>query len=154
MPLVEITVPEGTLSEAAAEVLQQQVADSVLTAMGLPRTDFFAAATWVYVREAAKGLATTAAAGTAPGVLVVVTPLKGFLTPARNEALSVEVTRHVRDATGPDTVVWLVVNEIPEGNWAVNGGLTRRAKIDEFIAEAAEADGVAEAAGVAAVQAD
>lgn len=60
----------------------------------------------------------------------------------------------MRDATGPDTVVWLVVNEIPEGNWAVNGGLTRRAKIDEFIAEAAEADGVAEAAGVAAVQAD
>ncbi|MER5966773.1 hypothetical protein [Streptomyces sp. NPDC002057] len=138
MPLVEITVPEGALSGAAAEVLQQQVADAVLTAMGLPRTDFFASATWVYVREAAKGLATTGA-GTPPGVLVVVTPLKGFLTPERNEALSVELTRYVQEATGPDTVVWLVVNEIPEGNWAVNGGLTRRAKIDEFVAEAARA---------------
>ncbi|MFD0077500.1 4-oxalocrotonate tautomerase family protein [Streptomyces sp. NPDC127166] len=139
MPLVEITVPEGTLSEVAAEVLQQQVADSVLTAMELPRTEFFAAATWVYVREAAKGLATTAA-GRPPGVLVVVTPLEGFLTPERNEALAVEVTRHVHAATGPDTVVWLVVNEIPEGNWAVNGGLTRRAKIDELVAEANRAD--------------
>ncbi|MGW8351999.1 tautomerase family protein [Streptomyces wedmorensis] len=136
MPLVELTVPEGTLSEAAAGVLQQQVADSVLTAMELPRTDFFAAATWVYVREAATGLATTGA-GTPPGVLVVVTPLEGFLTPERNEALSVEVTRHVQGAVGPDTVVWLVVHEVPEGNWAVNGGLTRRAKIDEFVAEAA-----------------
>ncbi|MGW5780743.1 tautomerase family protein [Streptomyces sp. NPDC003863] len=135
MPLVEITVPEGALSEAAAEVLQQQVADSVLAAMELPRTEFFAAATWVYVREAAKGLATTGA-GRPPGVLVVVTPLEGFLTPERNEALAVEVTRHVHVATGPDTVVWLVVNEIPEGNWAVNGGLTRRAKIDEIVAEA------------------
>ncbi|MEU7389640.1 tautomerase family protein [Streptomyces tanashiensis] len=135
MPLVEITVPEGTLSEAAAEVLQQRVADSVLTAMELPLTEFFATATWVYVREAAKGLATTGV-GRPPGVLVVVTPLEGFLTPERNEALSVEVTRHVHEATGPDTVVWLVVNEIPEGNWAVNGGLTRRAKIDELVAEA------------------
>ncbi|WP_435973695.1 tautomerase family protein [Streptomyces sp. Qhu_M48] len=138
MPLVEITVPEGALSEAAAEVLQQQVADAVLTAMGLPRTDFFTSATWVYVREAAKGLATTGA-GTPPGVLIVVTPLKGFLTPERNEALSVELTRYVQEATGPGTVVWLVVNEIPEGNWAVNGGLTRRARIDEFVAEAARA---------------
>ncbi|MEE1819667.1 hypothetical protein PUR59_32180 [Streptomyces sp. SP18ES09] len=136
MPLVEITVPEGTLSGAAAEVLQQRVADSVLTAMELPGTEFFAAATWVYVREAAKGLATTGA-GRPPGVLVVVTPLEGFLTPERNEALSAEVTRHVHEATGPDTVVWLVVNEIPEGNWAVNGALTRRAKIDELVAEAA-----------------
>ncbi|MFJ4341150.1 hypothetical protein [Streptomyces sp. NPDC088915] len=145
MPLVEITVPEGTLSEAAAEVLQQQVADSVLKAMELPRTDFFTAATWVYVREAAKGLATTGA-GTPPGVLVVVTPLEGFLTPGRNEALSVEATRWVREATGPDTVVWLVVNEVPEGNWAVNGALTRRAKIDEFVAEAeAEAEAAAAA---------
>ncbi|MFF0477383.1 4-oxalocrotonate tautomerase family protein [Streptomyces sp. NPDC004284] len=139
MPLVEITVPEGTLSEAAAEVLQQQVADAVLTAMELPRTEFFAAATWVYVREAAKGLAATGT-GRPPGVLVVVTPLEGFLTPERNEALSAEVTRHVHEATGPDTVVWLVVNEIPEGNWGVNGGLTRRAKIDELVAEAARAD--------------
>ncbi|MFI9114438.1 tautomerase family protein [Streptomyces venezuelae] len=136
MPLVEITVPEGALAEAAAEALQQRVADSVLTAMGLPRTDFFASATWVYVREAAKGLATTGA-GTAPGVLVVVTPLAGFLTPERNEALAAEVTRHVQEATAPDTVVWLVVHEVPEGNWAVNGALTRRAKIDEFVAEAA-----------------
>ncbi|MFD8209545.1 4-oxalocrotonate tautomerase family protein [Streptomyces sp. NPDC059695] len=136
MPLVEITVPEGTLSASAAEVLQQQVADSVLAAMELPGTEFFAAATWVYVREAAKGLATTGA-GRPPGVLVVVTPLEGFLTPERNEALSAEVTRHVHEATGPDTVVWLVVNEIPEGNWAVNGALTRRAKIDELVAEAA-----------------
>ncbi|MFF9850071.1 tautomerase family protein [Streptomyces litmocidini] len=135
MPLVEITVPEGTLSEAAAEVLQQRVADSVLTAMELPHTDFFAAATWVYVREAAKGLATTGT-GRPPGVLVVVTPLEGFLTPERNEALAAEVTRHVHEATDPDTVVWLVVNEIPEGNWAVNGALTRRAKIDELVAEA------------------
>ncbi|MFD3334034.1 4-oxalocrotonate tautomerase family protein [Streptomyces sp. NPDC058700] len=138
MPLVEITVPEGTLSEAAAEVLQQQVAHSTLTAMELPRTDFFAAATWVYVREAAKGLATTGA-GTPPGVLVVVTPLEGFLTPERNETLSAEITRQVREATDSDAVVWVVVNEIPEGNWAVNGGLTRRAKIDELVAEAARA---------------
>ncbi|MFI0985901.1 tautomerase family protein [Streptomyces exfoliatus] len=135
MPLVEITVPEGALSEAAAQVLQQRVADSVLTAMGLPHTDFFASATWVYVREAAKGLATTGA-GTPPGVLVVVTPLEGFLTPERNETLSVEITRQAREATGSDAVVWVVVNEIPEGNWAVNGALTRRAKIDEFVAEA------------------
>ncbi|MFJ5095787.1 4-oxalocrotonate tautomerase family protein [Streptomyces sp. NPDC088557] len=137
MPLVEITVPEGSVTGAAAEVLQQRVADSVLTAMQLPHTDFFASATWVYVREAPKGLAVTGA-GTPPGVLVVLTPLKGFLTPERNEALGAEVTRHTREATGSaDTVVWLVVNEIPEGNWAVNDALTRRAKIDEFIAEAA-----------------
>lgn len=51
--------------------------------------------------------------------------------------LAAEVTRHVQEATAPDTVVWLVVHEVPEGNWAVNGALTRRAKIDEFVAEAA-----------------
>ncbi|MBD0707731.1 MULTISPECIES: hypothetical protein [unclassified Streptomyces] len=147
MPLVEITVPEGSVTGAAVEVLQQRVVTSVLTAMELPRTDFFTSATWVYLREAAKGLAVTGT-GAAPGAVVVLTPLEGFVTPERNEVLGAELTRHVREATGTDTVVWLIVNEIPEGNWAVNDALTRRARIDEFIAEAeAEAEATATRAG-------
>ncbi len=144
MPLVEITVPEGTLSEAAAEVLQQQVADSVLKAMELPRTDFFTAATWVYVREAAKGLATTRA-GTPPGVLVVVTPWRlpdpraqrGPLRRGDRVGAGGDRARHRRLARR---------ERGPGGNWAVNGGLTRRAKIDEFVAEA-EAEAEAAQAG-------
>ncbi|WNI14301.1 tautomerase family protein [Actinacidiphila sp. ITFR-21] len=138
MPLVEITAPAGSLSDATVGTLQREVARSVMHWMGFPDTDFFAGATWVYVTESRKGWSATGAVDIQPGFLVVVTPLEKFLTPERNESLSIEITRAVQEAAGlsgaePPTV-WVVVNEIPEGYWSVNGGLTRRAKIDELIA--------------------
>ncbi|WP_327173949.1 hypothetical protein OG599_00860 [Streptomyces sp. NBC_01335] len=137
MPLVEITAPSGALPGPAVAAVQKDVAGAVLKWMGLPQTDFFAGATWVYVREAEKGSAATGAPGVEPGFLVVVTPLKGFLDAERNEALAAEVTAIIQQAVDGEPVVWTVVNEVPEGFWAVNGSLTRRAKIDELIAEAA-----------------
>jgi phenylpyruvate tautomerase PptA (4-oxalocrotonate tautomerase family) len=139
MPLVEITAPAGSLSDAAVGTLQREVAKSVLRWMGLPDTDFFSGATWVYVQESRKGWSGTGSAQVQPGFLVVVTPLAEFLTPERNESLSVELTQIFQDAAGlseeePPTV-WVLINEIPEGYWSVNGGLTRRAKIDELIAQ-------------------
>jgi phenylpyruvate tautomerase PptA (4-oxalocrotonate tautomerase family) len=139
MPLVEITAPAGSLPETAIAKVQREVANVVLRWMELPQTDFFAGATWVYVREAETGRAATGAPGVAPGFLVVVTPLEGFLTPARNESLASEITAVLRDAAteaGPESPVWTVVHEVPEGYWAVNGALTRRAKLDELISQA------------------
>jgi hypothetical protein len=142
MPLFEITAPAGAFPETAVETVQQRVARAVLTWMGLPGTDFFAGATWVYLHEADKGRGATALPGATPGFLVVVTALENFLTPERNESLAAEITRIVREEAqyGADdqTPVWTIVKEIPEGYWAVNAGLTRRAKLDELIARAAQ----------------
>lgn len=138
MPLVEITARAGAFTDAAAGRLQREVAEAVLTGMGLPATDFFASATWVYLREIPEGQAVTGA-GTAPGFLVTITALEKFLTPERNESLSTEITRLVRAAAQLEkedqATVWVVVHEIPEGYWSVNGALTRRAKIDELLSQ-------------------
>ncbi|MEU1086443.1 hypothetical protein ACFYPN_22460 [Streptomyces sp. NPDC005576] len=137
MPLVEITAPSGLLPGPALPAVQKDVAEAVLKWMGLPQTDFFSGATWVYVRETEKGGAATGIPGVEPGFLVVVTPLGGFLDPERNESLATEITWILQAAAGGEPVVWTLVNEIPEGFWAVNGSLTRRAKIDELIARTA-----------------
>ncbi|MFD5467788.1 hypothetical protein ACFWIQ_34000 [Kitasatospora sp. NPDC127059] len=139
MPLVDITAPAGSIAPDRLEGLQQQVADTVLRWMELPLTAFFRSATWVYVHEAPEKTSATGAAGTAPGFIVKVTALEDFLTPERTEQLSVELTRLIQStatpATEAESTVWVIVQEVPEGYWSVNGGLTRRAKIDEFIAQ-------------------
>jgi phenylpyruvate tautomerase PptA (4-oxalocrotonate tautomerase family) len=135
MPLVEITAPAGALPGPAFATVQKSVADAVLKWMELPQTDFFAGATWVYVHDTGKGSAATGAAGVEPGFLVVVTPLEGFLTPEKNESLAKEIAAVLQEACGKEHPVWTLVNEVPEGFWAVNGSLTRRAKLDDLIAQ-------------------
>jgi phenylpyruvate tautomerase PptA (4-oxalocrotonate tautomerase family) len=142
MPLIDITAPAGAFSPTAAEAVQHKVAQAVMAWMGLPDTDFFAGATWVYLHEAGQGRSATGAPGTAPGFLVVVTALEKFLTPERNESLAADITRIIREearyGADDETPVWTVVHEIPEGYWAVNAGLTRRAKLDVLLAQAAQ----------------
>lgn len=137
MPLVEITVPAGSVPPESIGSLQRNVAGSVLKWMGLPDTDFFTSATWVHVHEIPAERASTGRAGTDPGFVVVVTAIEGFLTPERNEALSAEVTRHVLTAASlpaeKAASVWTIVREVPEGFWSVGGNITRRSKLDALI---------------------
>lgn len=143
MPLVQITVPAGSIPADSLRTLRQEVAAAVMRAMGLPATTFFSAATWVYVQEVPEDRASTADPASRPGFLVVVTALEGFLTPERNEALSAEVTRHVLAAAArpPEDAgsVWTIVREVPEGFWSVGGALTRRNRLDALIASASAA---------------
>jgi len=140
MPLVQITVPAGSIPDDALGTLRQELAAAVMRAMGLPATPFFSSATWVHVHEVPEDRASTGDAASRPGFVVVVTALAGFLTPERNEALSAEVVRHVltaaklpQDDAGS---VWTIVHEVPEGYWSVGPNLTKREKLDALIAEA------------------
>lgn len=52
MPLVQIRVPEGSLSQARKELMIRKVTDAVVEAEGYPEAR---AATWVIIDEVAEG---------------------------------------------------------------------------------------------------
>jgi 4-oxalocrotonate tautomerase len=52
MPLVEIRVPQGSLSQAKKELMIRKVTDAIVEAEGYPEAR---AATWIIIDEVAEG---------------------------------------------------------------------------------------------------
>ena len=138
MPLIELSTPAGFLDASRKEELRNNLATAVLNAMDLPLNDFFYSATWVTFSEFSPEDLGSGNGGADNRVLAVITGLAGFLDGERNEALGAEITELVQKAAGSDSsaTVWTITHEVPEGNWSVNGQLTRRAKIDAMVAAA------------------
>lgn len=140
MPLLDVSLPLGSVPQEKKPTLITGLAEAVLDAMGLPASDFFRGATWVHLHEISPENSGTGSGAGEPHFTATVTALSGFLDAARNEALGARLSALILDAAGLDAsksaLVWTIVQEIPEGSWAIGGGLTRRANIDAFIAEA------------------
>jgi len=140
MPLIEMSAPAGSVPDENKPALQEDLAAAVLDAMDLPKSEFFRSATRVYLSMFSAENTGTGSGGAGSGFTVTVTALSGFLDAEKNEALAGRLTGIVLGAAGLDpshaASVWTVVHEIPEGNWAVGGGITRRAVIDTHAAAA------------------
>lgn len=58
-----------------------------------------------------------------------VTVPQGALSDRRKEGLVKELTEQILEATGLDQAasmrVWVLVDEVPEGNWGAAGGIVR-----------------------------
>ena len=51
MPMIDLTVPAGSLEPDAAATLLDELATMLLRAEGAPDTEFFREITWVYLHE-------------------------------------------------------------------------------------------------------
>lgn len=138
MPLVELSTPAGFLDANRKEELRNNLATAVLNAMDLPLTEFFYSATWVIFNEYSPQDLGSGNGSSDNRVLAVITALAGFLDGERNEALGAEISELVQKAARSDSTatVWTITHDVPEGNWSVDGQLTRRAKIDAVVAAA------------------
>ena len=55
MPLVHVTVPEGTLSDARKQLMVEKITAAALEAEGLPDNDRSRMLTWVIINEVKDG---------------------------------------------------------------------------------------------------
>ncbi|MFF7473539.1 tautomerase family protein [Streptomyces sp. NPDC008092] len=133
MPLIRLTVPPGSLTDAGRRTVQQDLAAVLLRWEGAPDTPFFRAQAWSYLVELPDGAQTTAAGDDAPRFLVDVTVPAGTLSERRRAGLVEDATRTVLTAAGLTAAdalrVWVLVHEQPDGTWGAGGSVVRHADL-------------------------
>lgn len=55
MPLVHVTVPQGSLSDARKQAMVEKITDATLEAEGLPNNERTRMLTWVIINEVVDG---------------------------------------------------------------------------------------------------
>jgi len=126
MPMLELTVPEGALSEESKRELPGEMAAALLRWEGAPDTEFFRGISWGHLNELpAEAMHTADGPGQDPHAVVNVSVPDGALSDRRKAGLVEELTKLVLDASGwgsdAGLRVWVLLRDVPEGNWAANG---------------------------------
>ncbi len=128
MPMIDLTYPEGALPAVQRQALVEELTTVLLRAERAPDTDFFRSVTWVYVHELPAD--TVMAAGrpvSEPTFRVEVRVPEGALSQRRKQELVAEATRAVLEAAGLEEAeamrVWVLIAEVPEGNWGAAGNV-------------------------------
>jgi phenylpyruvate tautomerase PptA (4-oxalocrotonate tautomerase family) len=147
MPLIDVTIPSGSISEDAQAALLEELATRLLHWEGAPDTEFFREITWVYAHEAPNP-AVGGRPGGAPRYRVDITVPEGALSARRKQGLVADVHAAVAkaaDVAEADALhVWTLIREVPDGNWAGGGHIVEFAALREAAAaERAKAQPVA-----------
>jgi phenylpyruvate tautomerase PptA (4-oxalocrotonate tautomerase family) len=137
MPMIELTLPAGTLEPQAREALLDELATTLLSWEGAPDTDFFRSITWVYANEIdPDSLAVGGRPGGEPRFRVGITVPEGALSERRKEGLVGDVHKAVAAAAGLSDEdglhVWTLIREVPEGNWGAAGQIVRFSQLKEL----------------------
>jgi phenylpyruvate tautomerase PptA (4-oxalocrotonate tautomerase family) len=147
MPMIDVTYPAGALTPEARGSLVEELTTGLLRAERAPDTDFFRNITWVYVHELPEG--TVLAAGqpvSEPTFRLQVTVPAGALSDRRKQEFVTVATEAVQKIAGIDPSdalrIWVVISEVPDGNWGAAGQVIRFEQLREAAAaERAKAEG-------------
>ena len=125
MPMLELTVPEGELTDDAKGELQQELAAALLRAERAPDTEFFRSISWCHLQELpAEAMRTVDGVAAPHAVVQVITP-EGALSDRRRAEMVDAMTKLVLGATGWGNEaalrVWVMCREIDEGSWGAGG---------------------------------
>jgi phenylpyruvate tautomerase PptA (4-oxalocrotonate tautomerase family) len=133
MPMIDLTLPSGTLSDEAKAELMQTLTRTLLKWEGAkPGNKAAESIAWTFVHEA--DLVTVAGRpAQRPRYRVVVAVPQGSLDDEAKQGVVAEVTEQVlhaekdgQDPGGEDGFrVWVIINEITDGNWASAGQIFR-----------------------------
>lgn len=150
MPLIDLTYPAGTFTAEARATLADDLTTVLLRAERAPDTDFFRSIAWVHVHELPEGCVLAAGRPvTEPTFRVQVTIPEGALSARRKAELVSEATRVVLTAAGlgeADALrVWVLVSEVPDGNWGAGGQIVRFADLVAYATAEREQPGNAAA---------
>jgi phenylpyruvate tautomerase PptA (4-oxalocrotonate tautomerase family) len=141
MPRLELTFPEGALTDDIKAELPARMAETMLEWEGAPDAPFFRAISWTHLHELPAGAMHTADGQAQDSQFIVdVTVPEGALSDRRRAGLVKDLTALITDAAGladEDAIrVWVIVNEVPDGNWGAGGEIIRF----EALREAAKAE--------------
>ena len=134
MPLIDLTYPAGTFTPDARTALVDDLTTVLLRAERAPDTEFFRSIAWVHVHELPPDCVLAAGRPVVePTFRVQVTIPQGALSDRRKQELVAEATRVVRDAAGLGEAdafrVWVLIGEVPDGNWGAGGRVVRFADL-------------------------
>jgi phenylpyruvate tautomerase PptA (4-oxalocrotonate tautomerase family) len=146
MPIIDLTYPAGTFTPDERTALVDELTTTLLRAERAPDTEFFRNITWTFVHEPAEVLAAGRPVGE-PTFRVGVTVPAGALSERRKQELVTEATRVVSSAAGLSEAdglrVWVLISEVPEGNWAAGGNIIRFEQLRQYAAQERERPGAA-----------
>jgi phenylpyruvate tautomerase PptA (4-oxalocrotonate tautomerase family) len=132
MPMIELTVPAGSLTDAGRASVQRDLATLLLKWEGAPDNEFFRSVAWSYLHELPAGAQTTAE-DDAPRFRVDVRVPAGALSDRRKAGLVQEATALVLAAAGlgeADVMrVWVLIHEQAEGTWGAGGQIVKFAEL-------------------------
>jgi phenylpyruvate tautomerase PptA (4-oxalocrotonate tautomerase family) len=151
MPIMNLTYPEGALSEEAKEKLSEELTTALLRAERAPDTDFFRNITWLYIHELPEG--NLRAAGVAvdkPTFRLDVTTPEGALPERRRPEMVEAATKVIQEAAGlgdEDLLrIWVLLHDQPEGQWGAGGQIIHFQQLVEAAKAEKEQEGEAEEA--------
>jgi phenylpyruvate tautomerase PptA (4-oxalocrotonate tautomerase family) len=136
MPKIDLTFSAGALSDDAKRELPKELAAAMLRWEGAPDTEFFRSITWTHVHELpAEAVFTADGQAELSQFVVDATVPAGALSERRKGGLVEEFSKLIRDAAGlteADGVrVWVLIHEVPEGNWGAAGQVVRFEQLRE-----------------------
>jgi phenylpyruvate tautomerase PptA (4-oxalocrotonate tautomerase family) len=138
VPLIDLTMPAGALDAETRAGLVDRLGETLLRWEGAPLTEFFKSIMWVHVHELPADAVNAAGRPVAePHFRIDVTVPEGALSQRRKEGAVKELTEAVTEAAGIDPGdalrrVWILVREVPEGNWGAGGEVVRFAQLREL----------------------
>jgi phenylpyruvate tautomerase PptA (4-oxalocrotonate tautomerase family) len=151
MPMMDLTFPEGALAPEARAELIEELTTVLLRAERAPDGQFFRDITWVYVHELPADAVLAAARPVGqPTFRLQVTIPGGALSDRRKQELVENATTAILNAAGMESTdalrVWVLINEVPDGNWGAAGQVVRFEQLRQAAALEREAAGGAAAA--------
>ena len=153
MPIMDVTYPQGALTDEARDALVEDLTTTLLRAERAPDTEFFRNVTWVYLHELPPhAVRANGRPVPAPTFRVDVTTPEGALSDRRREELVGEATRVVREHAGiaeeEALRVWVLCHEVAEGSWGAGGTVVQFQKLRAAAAAEREQAGTGAAAVV------
>ena len=145
MPMIDITLTEGSLTDAKLEELVENLTAALISGEGAPDNEYVRSLTWCFVDKRPK---TAIYVGGRPPAkpryrISLTVPegaprIHGPLMKASRQALSRKATELVLDAEGSEHTlenfsrVWVQMREIPEGFWGAFGDIAEMNDIGTF----------------------
>jgi phenylpyruvate tautomerase PptA (4-oxalocrotonate tautomerase family) len=130
--MIDVTLPEGALSEDQRNALGARLTNTILKWEGAAEIPFSRQITVVYFDERPAGSVYVAGEQeTQPRYRVLITIPEGSIKEDERKAgLVEEVTRDVLEVDGSDDEtasfrVWVFIHEVPDGHWAGAGQIFR-----------------------------
>jgi phenylpyruvate tautomerase PptA (4-oxalocrotonate tautomerase family) len=139
MPMIDLTMPTGALSEQAKEDLMERLTKTLLKWEGAkPDNDAVQSIAWTFLHEA-ELVTVGGRSAEKPRYRVFAGVPQGSIGDEEKQGLVAEVTNEVLRAESPDEEpapedaarVWVIVNEITDGNW---GGFGRIFRLEDILA--------------------
>jgi phenylpyruvate tautomerase PptA (4-oxalocrotonate tautomerase family) len=144
--MIDVTLPEGALSEEQRNKLGERLTDTILKWEGAAEIPFSRQITVVYFDERPAGYVYVAGEQeTQPRYRVLITIPEGSIKEDERKAgLVDEVTRDILEVAGDTSDeasfrVWVFIHEVPDGHWAGAGHIFRLRDIVKLARSGGEA---------------